>query len=224
MAQSRRDSVDGAVEPEGGRARRRRTRDRGAAPSTLSFPEQINLAREAALRLLSVRERSAAELRMRLTQKGFSPEPIDEVLTRLRETGLQDDRRFAESYASNAGEMRGYSARRIQNDLRGKGVGPELAAAVAAVRPEDEEERAREVAMRKARTMGVLPREVMARRLMGLLARRGYAPGICHRVVSEILSLDPEAEDVSDGRRRPEVFDDGRVLDGRTDDGRGLDE
>ncbi len=167
----------------------------GRAPSTLGFTDQVGLAREAAMRLLTVRERSAAELRQRLKQKGFSPEPVEEVIDRLKAAGLQSDQRFAELYASNAGSIRGLSARRIQNDLRGKGVDAELASAAAAVRPEDEEDRAREIAIRRVGSLRGLSAEAAGRRLMGLLARRGYAPGVCRRVVAELLSLDREAEE-----------------------------
>jgi regulatory protein len=176
------------------RRKRGRARDDAPAPSTLSFTEQVSLAREAALRLLGVRERSAAELRQRLRQKGFSIEPIDEVISRLQAAGLQSDQRYAELYASNAGQIRGLSARRIQNDLRGKGVGAELASAAAAVRPEDEEERARDIAFRKLRSMAGVAPEVATRRLMGVLARRGYPQGVAIRVISDLVRQSPQRD------------------------------
>ena len=169
------------------RAKARRTGDGAvaAAPSALSIPEQINAAREAALRLLAVRERSRAELRTRLLRRGFQGDAVEAVLDRLAETGLQDDRRFAERYAEGS-VARGKAARRIQGELRGRGIGAEAAAAAAVASPEEEIERARAVARTKASRMGDADPTAKARRIFGMLARRGYDAETCRRVAAEV--------------------------------------
>jgi regulatory protein len=155
------------------------------APSTLSSGEQLPLAREAALRLLTVRERSAVELRSRLRQKGFDPEVIVAVLDRLQESDLQDDGRFAAQFAQTA-VARGMAGRRIQAELRARGVEAGLAAEASVEDPDAELARARELAGRRASRMGNLPREAVLRRITGLLARRGFDPETCYRVASEV--------------------------------------
>ena len=67
----------------------------------------------SALRILSRRDLSAAELTYRLTLKGFSEELAKNTSSRLRETGYLDDRRFARQWAESA----------IRN---GRGFGPKL--------------------------------------------------------------------------------------------------
>jgi len=163
------------------------------APSTLSHGEQLPAAREAALRLLTVRERSAVELRSRLRQKGFDPEVIAELLERLQETALQDDGRFAAQFAQSAA-ARGMAGRRIQAELRARGVAKDLAAEASVEEPEEELARARDLAARRASRMRDLPAEAALRRITGLLARRGFDPQTCRQVASEVVRsrvLDP---------------------------------
>jgi regulatory protein len=185
-------------------ATRRRKPGDGAgkpAPSTIPHAEQITLVREAALRLLNVRERSRAELRIRLRQKGFAPDVIETVLDPLHEAGLQDDRRFAESFAESAAS-RGMATRRIQGELRARGVSKEVAAIAATEDPESERARALEAALRRAARMRDLPTEARLRRLTGFLARRGFEPDVCRSVAAEAAgaggadsdSLDPAME------------------------------
>jgi regulatory protein len=163
------------------------------APSTLSHEEQLAAAREAALRLLSVRERSAVELRSRLRQKGFDPEVIVSVLDRLQETNLQDDVRFGAQFVEGA-TRRGMAGRRIQMELRARGLSKEEAARAVTEDPDVELARARELAERKAARMGDLPVETRIRRLTSLLARKGFDPYTCRIVAKGAAgspSLDP---------------------------------
>src|SRR5512135_3283559 len=172
-------------------AGRRKPGDGGGkpAPSSLSYTEQLSGAREAALRLLDVRERAASELRARLRQKGYDPDVIAQVLAALAETGLQDDARFAAQFAEGA-TGRGMAARRIQTELRARGISKDLAANASTEDPDAERERARELASRRAARMGDLPPEVRARRIMGLLARRGFDPDTCRSVAAEVRSTE----------------------------------
>jgi regulatory protein len=144
------------------------------------------------MRLLAHRERSRRELRTRLASKGFDHATIDRVLERLGESGLQDDRRFAESFAAGAQRRKGLSAFAIQGELRRRGVEATLAAEAATEPPEHEEVRARAlVAARAARMTG--PPEAIRRRLEGFLARRGYPADLARRLASEVAG-DPAAE------------------------------
>ena len=56
--------------------------------------------------------------------------------------------------------------------------------------PESERARAVELARSRARRMGSLAPEVAYRRLAGLLARRGFAPALCHDAVRRALALE----------------------------------
>jgi regulatory protein len=129
------------------------------------------------------------ELRSRLRQKGFDPDVIASVLDRLQESGLQDDARFATQFAEMA-VGRGMAGRRVQAELRGRGIEKEIASDAAVQHPDEELARARELAGRRAARMSDLAPEVRLRRLMGLLARRGYDPQTARTVASEASGID----------------------------------
>lgn len=140
---------------------------------------------KAALRLLSVRERSEVELRRRLSQKGFDRETVTSTVARLRESGLQDDRRFAGAYATEAASRGGLAAAEVRRRLRGRGVAGDLAAEVATTDPGEEEARARTLAAKRARALGEASHEARFRRLAAFLARRGYPHDLCRRLAEE---------------------------------------
>jgi regulatory protein len=65
---------------------------------------------------------------------------------------------------------------------------------------EAEVEAARELVRRKLRRVARLDHEVAARRLVGMLARKGHSPGVAFRVVREELARsDGGAAELSDG-------------------------
>lgn len=150
-------------------------------------------AHEACLQLLAVRPRSRAELAQRLLRKGFSPEQIEPVLDRLAEVELIDDVAFANSWVQSRHAYSGKGRRALAAELRLKGVEDAVAAqALSQVDDASEEQRARELVRKRARTM-VLSSEGSAsvatiRKLAGMLARRGYPQQLAFRVVREELA------------------------------------
>ena len=177
-----REPGDGEGQGNGSRKRARRPRP---SPSQLSPQDAYDHALAAATRLLSHRERSRRELTTRLRQKGYTQATIDLALERLSESGLQDDRRFAETFAAGAQRGKGLSAFAIQGELRRRGIEPTLAAEASTEAPEDEEERARKLAFARAARMGNLAPEAVRRRLEAFLARRGYPGEMARRLAAE---------------------------------------
>lgn len=147
--------------------------------------EALERAKEAGLRLLAVRARSRAELAQRLSAKGFDPDVIERSLDRLAEVGLIDDAEFARQWVRQRHSFSGKGRQALAQELRRKGVASETAAAALAdVTADDEYERATELVRRKLRTMPAgLDREKAIRRLVGMLARRGYGHSVAYSVV-----------------------------------------
>jgi regulatory protein len=69
--------------------------------------------------------------------------------------------------------------------------------AVSALDSEQEEHRAAELVARKLAATGSMDPEKRLRRLVGMLARKGYPPGLAFRVVKEALGA--EIEDLDTG-------------------------
>jgi regulatory protein len=86
------------------------------------------------------------------------------------------------------------AGRRIQAELRARGVSKDLAAEASVEDPDEELARARQLAGRRASRMENLPTEAVLRRITGLLARKGFDPETCRLVASEVARspvLDP---------------------------------
>ncbi|MGB9789085.1 MAG: regulatory protein RecX [Thermotoga caldifontis] len=79
---------------------------------------QLNDALKYAKRLLKFRVRSRAEIRDRLSMKGFDPETIEAVIDRLEKSGFLDDEKFAYLYASDMLVVHGYGPVRIKMKLK----------------------------------------------------------------------------------------------------------
>ena len=158
-------------------------------------------AREICLRLLAVRPRTRAELAGALRQRGISAEVAAEVLERYGEVGIIDDKAFARAWVSSRHHGRGLASRALANELRQKGVDADsVGAALADLDPETEAATARALVDRKLRTDKGGPSDAVLRRLVGMLARKGYAPGLAVSVVKQALAERAQAQaDASPG-------------------------
>ncbi len=157
-------------------------------------------ARGICLALLTARPRSRAELAGVLSRRGIPEDVGESVLDRLGAVGLVDDAAFAESTVRAGHTYRGLGRKALSAELRRRGVPDGVAReAIAAVQPEDEEQRARELVRRKlAATSGRDPATV-ARRLAGMLARKGYSEGLVLRVLREELGSNGWPAEVDPG-------------------------
>jgi regulatory protein len=145
-------------------------------------------AREICLQMLAVRPRSRTELAQAVRRRGISEEVAESVLDRLGEVGLVDDAAFAETAVHSGHTYRGLGRQALSAELRRRGVPDGVArAAVAALRPADEEKRARELVRRRLRSTATKDPVTVARRLIGMLARKGYSAELALRVVREEL-------------------------------------
>ncbi len=82
----------------------------------------------------------------------------------------------------------GLAGRALREELRRKGVGQEdIASALAELDPDQELATARELIARRLPGTRGQPGPARMRRLVGLLARKGYPAGLAYRVVREAL-------------------------------------
>lgn len=148
-------------------------------------------AQRICLRLLTARPRSRVELAVALQKHGIPEEIAEPVLDRLGELGLVNDAALAEAAVYSGRGHRGLGKRVLNAELRRRGVPDDVAReALAAVRSEDEEQRARELVRRKLRTNTERDTETVARKLGAMLARKGYTEGLAWRVVRDELGAD----------------------------------
>ncbi|MGE3287166.1 MAG: regulatory protein RecX [Pseudonocardia sp.] len=153
-------------------------------------PEAV--ARAICLRLLTDRAYTRRELAQALARKRVPADAVAAVLGRFDEVGLIDDQAFAEQWVRSRHTHRGLGRRALAVELRRKGVAEEIAGeAVAALDDESEERRARELVERRLRSLRTDTPDLRAaagRKLVGMLARKGYGAGLAYRVVRETLA------------------------------------
>ncbi|WP_089153778.1 regulatory protein RecX [Micromonospora sp. NBS 11-29] len=171
---------------------RRGRRARPAEPESGETPapprDEAEVAREICLRQLATRPRTRAELAGALARRGISEEVAEQVLDRYDEVGLVDDAAFARAWVSSRHTGRGLARRALANELRQRGVDGEVAgAALDGLDEETEAETARVLVERKLRTARGEP-DAVFRRLVGMLARKGYPAGVAIRAVKDALA------------------------------------
>lgn len=155
------------------------------------------MARSICLKLLTQRARSRAELAEALRKRGVPDDIADRVLDRYTEVGLIDDAALAVSVAGAQHRERGLARRAVAQKLRQRGLDGEIVtAALGEIDAESERERAYQLVRRRQQTLARLPPEVQARRLVGLLARKGYSSGLAHAVVREVLAAAGEVAEL----------------------------
>lgn len=172
-----------------GRVRGRRTDDEpgGSPEDSPGNPESV--ARSICLKLLTMSPKTRAQLADALADRGLPDEAAEAVLDRFTEVGLIDDAAFAQAWVSTRQAGRGLAKRALAQELHRKGIDKEVAGvALATLDPEAEEEAARTLVQRKLRSMCGQDAAVMTRRLLGMLARKGYPSDIAFRVVRTELS------------------------------------
>lgn len=146
------------------------------------------MARAICLRLLTMAPRTRAQLAEALRKREVPEEAAEAVLERFSEVGLIDDEAFAAAWVSSRHAGRGLARRALASELRHRGVDEDtVKEAVEQLDPEQEVETARRLVARKLSATRGLETAVRTRRLAGMLARKGYGPGLAFRVVREAL-------------------------------------
>ena len=145
--------------------------------------EQTGRASALAIRHLSRRPRSEAEVRARLRRE-YPAEIVDKVIQDLREQALIDDRAFARLWADGRLRNKPRSAWLVKRELLGKGVPAEIAA--DAVSDFDDADSAHRAAAAYARRLANADYHAFHRRLGGYLARRGFSESTARRTAAQL--------------------------------------
>ncbi len=163
--------------------------------------EQGELRQECfdrAIRFLERRLHSRSELNTKLKKYDYPTDLITVVLDQLQEMNYVNDQRFAETRAELAAKYKHHGSNRARMELAKKGVPRETArkAVETVYESHDSSAMARDLAMKKMRSLARLAPAVAKRRLYGMLLRRGFDWDTIKPVVEEALgSIDEPAAD-----------------------------
>ncbi len=166
-----------------------------SCPHPLTSDTREEQAHALCLRLLTVRARTRAELAGKLGERGYPDEVAETVLRRLESVGLIDDEDFAAQWVRSRVSHAGKGKRALAAELRTKGVDDEvIAAALGGIEPGAERLRAEQLVERRLRRESLADGDdvKVSRRLIGMLARRGYSQSMAVAVVGDALAAERE--------------------------------
>jgi regulatory protein len=138
-------------------------------------------AYELAVRALSRKEHSTAELVKWLEQRDVDPADVEMVIDRLTSIGELDDERFARRFAEDKQELAAWGAERVREALMARGVASEhIEAALAADSEKVQIDRAIDLLVRRGRSIDSEAEKTSA---LGYLTRRGYSYEIAYEAI-----------------------------------------
>jgi regulatory protein len=163
-------------------------------PPSISDGVRVEQARALCLRLLTARARTRAELAGQLAKRGYPDDVTTLVLDRLTEVGLVNDADFAEQWVRSRRRHAGKGKRALAAELRTKGVeGDVIAAAIGGIDAAAERDRAADLVRNRLRRENLDGDQAkVARRLVAMLARRGYNQTMAFDVVGTEMGLELE--------------------------------
>jgi len=163
-------------------------------------------ARQICLRLLTLAPRTRAQLADALQRRHIPGPAAEAVLDRFTEAGLIDDPAFARAWVESRHHGRGLSRRALSTELRRRGVADEdVQEAVELVGPDQEVATARQLIAGRVAATRDQPSATRVRKLMGVLARKGYGTALAYRVVREALEAEgPEGAELAGELSEPD--------------------
>jgi regulatory protein len=164
-------------------------------PPSISEPSREELARALCLRLLTARARTRAELAGQLAKRGYPDDVSARVLDRLTDVGLVDDAGFAEQWVHSRRANAGKGKRALAAELHTKGVDNDVITSVlGGINPAAERGRAEQLVRARLRRENLSDADdaPVSRRLMAMLARRGFGQTMAYEVVSAELAAERE--------------------------------
>jgi regulatory protein len=164
-------------------------------PPSISEPSREELARALCLRLLTARARTRAELAGQLAKRGYPDDVSARVLDRLTDVGLVDDAGFAEQWVHSRRANAGKGKRALAAELHTKGVDNDVITSVlGGINPAAERGRAEQLVRARLRQENLSDADDarVSRRMVAMLARRGFGQTMAYEVVTAELAAERE--------------------------------
>jgi regulatory protein len=148
----------------------------------------LKRAKNTAYRYLTIRSRSRSEVEQKLRDREFPHPIISSVIDHLVQLGYLNDEQFARQWAASRIRSRGFGRRRIAQELRTKGISPDIIRETLGDLFEESAEAgvARKEADKKLKTLTRFEAEVRRRRLAGFLERKGFSSEIIRSILRTV--------------------------------------
>jgi regulatory protein len=155
--------------------------------------EAADAAKQVLLRRLSHAPRTRKELAKDLKDKDISDDVANVALDRFEEVGLINDQALASNYVSSQHERKGLGKNALRQQLRAKGISDDMALeAISQISDDQEFQAAFALACKKIRSLQRDDAKTQLRKIVGVLARKGYSSNLAFRVAKEVISDLPD--------------------------------
>lgn len=149
----------------------------------LQQADELENAKQSAIRYIGYRPRSIREVSDHLRQKGFADTAVDQACERLQEVGLLDDTAFAHYWVEQRETFKPRSQMALRQELQQKGVRREIIESV--LTEVDETGVARQAARKQSSRWQNLPEDEFKLKLSSYLQRRGFSYDLIKQIVNE---------------------------------------
>ena len=155
--------------------------------------EAADAAKQVLLRRLSHAPRTRKELAKDLKDKDISDDVANVALDRFEEVGLINDQALASNYVSSQHERKGLGKNALRQQLRAKGISDDMALeAISQISDDQEFQAAFALACKKIRSLQKDDAKTQLRKIVGVLARKGYSSNLAFRVAKEVITDLPD--------------------------------
>ena len=154
----------------------------------LSRIDQYYRGKEKALRLISIRPRTRHEIKKALEGMETTSAIREGILDELKEAGLIDDVRFAREYVRIKVDVRRLGPHRLKYELKRLGVRASIVNDVLVAEFTEGRQEAIALSLVRRKLGGQKPDEKDARRLHGLLLRKGLDYDVVNRLIYRLMT------------------------------------
>ena len=151
--------------------------------------DQKRKSLQKALHLISIRPRSAAELKERFKREGYFDETIDESLDYLLKNGYLNDALFAEKFARSKLQKKDIGESSLRFELHKKGISKSIIESIIKkIYGETPElDIALKAGKKKLRTIRAADDIAKKHKLYQFLAQRGFSADVIRQVIGELV-------------------------------------
>jgi regulatory protein len=153
--------------------------------------DPVEVAKQIILRQLNHSPKTRHQLSQVLAKRAVPAAAARQALDRITELGYIDDDAFARAWVESRHRCKGLSERVLRRELLDRGVAVETIDEVLLAGVNSESERAAATALveKRLRSMRGVDQDAATRRLVAMLSRKGYPPGLAFSVVREALDV-----------------------------------
>jgi regulatory protein len=150
--------------------------------------DERDRAEKLLLQRLRGRSLSAVEAEKLLRSTDIDEEAVHEILERFAELHYLDEDKLADQIMHSHHERKGLGRSGVAAEMRQRGLDAELIAEKLEEMPDDEAERATELALKRVGQLDRFDDATIDRRLTGFLMRKGYASSVVRGAVKAALA------------------------------------